>query len=105
MELEMALAPEFMISSQKPPVQSPFTGICKNPSLTGDLHLLVDTMVNMNWNHFGHIPPIEQNAKASAERLYLDLKEAFPVFVADFEHKFTAWQRKWFDSNETASFR
>ncbi|KAK4151026.1 hypothetical protein C8A00DRAFT_36332 [Chaetomidium leptoderma] len=53
-------------------------------------------MVNLQWNHFGAIPPVEQGAKASAERFYLDLKETFPDFVADFEQKFTAWQGKWF---------
>jgi hypothetical protein len=59
-------------------------------------------MVNLNWNHFGAIPPIEQDAKASAERSYLDFKQAFPAFVADFEWKFTAWLGKWFNSQETA---
>jgi len=54
-------------------------------------------MVNLEWNHFGPIPPIEPEAKASAETLYLELRATFPEFVAEFELKFKAWQARWFN--------
>lgn len=62
-------------------------------------------MVILEWNHFGPIPPIEVDAIIEAETFRRELAEAFPAFVADFNHKFTAWQRKWFDPERPASSR
>ena len=62
-------------------------------------------MVNLEWNHFGPIPPIEVDAIIEAEKLRRELSEAFPAFVADFNDKFTAWQKKWFDPERPASSR
>ncbi|KAK4140709.1 uncharacterized protein C8A04DRAFT_31799 [Dichotomopilus funicola] len=54
-------------------------------------------MVNLEWNHFDPIPPLDGRAKGAAEKFYRDLQHAYPEFVADFENKFTAWQARWFD--------
>ncbi|KAL1843633.1 hypothetical protein VTJ49DRAFT_615 [Mycothermus thermophilus] len=60
-------------------------------------------MVDLNWNHFGPVPDLDPEARAFAERFYHELKAAFPVFVADFETKFGAWQRRWFDRETSHS--
>ncbi|KAH6850855.1 hypothetical protein B0I37DRAFT_414233 [Chaetomium sp. MPI-CAGE-AT-0009] len=60
-------------------------------------------MVNLEWNYLGPIPPIEIGAKIEAEKFRRELSEAFPAFVADFNYKFTAWQKKWFDPERPAS--
>jgi hypothetical protein len=62
-------------------------------------------MVNLEWNHFGPIPPIEVDAIIEAENFRRELSEAFPAFVADFNHKFAEWQKKWFDPGRPASSR
>jgi hypothetical protein len=80
-----------------PPIFQPdFCNIHINLSvISNTLSNINPAMVNLEWNHFGPIPPAEADAKASAEKLYLDLRDAFPGYVADFERKFTAWKDKW----------
>ncbi|CAA7261573.1 unnamed protein product [Cyclocybe aegerita] len=51
-------------------------------------------------NPYEQIPPPSPAAAYSAERLYSDIKKAFPGLVADFDSKWTAWTKTWFP-NET----
>lgn len=53
-------------------------------------------MVNLHWDPYVDLmPPLDPEAKAWAERLYQDLRDAFPAFVANFEWSFYAWREKW----------
>ncbi|KAL2265488.1 hypothetical protein VTJ83DRAFT_6588 [Remersonia thermophila] len=60
-------------------------------------------MVDLSWNHFGPVPGLDPEARAFAERIYYELKAAFPAFVADFESKFGVWRRRWFDVQASSS--
>lgn len=62
-------------------------------------------MVNLEWDHLGGIPPVESEARASAESLCLELEKTFPEFVKDFEIKFKAWQARWHDAEVPGSPR
>jgi hypothetical protein len=83
-----------------PAVRHPFSLVSPTIFLS-----LTTTMVNLEWNHFDPIPPMELGARIAAEKFYRDLREAFPDYAADFEQKFAEWQGKWFDPESPGASR